>query len=61
MSSENLLQQARAIVMDCLYDEVALLLKSHGVSSARIDGELLSIYARAKFDARRYAPRLEGR
>jgi hypothetical protein len=61
MVSYSILRQARAIVLECLYDELLETLSGHGIPLARVDPLVLQFFARAKLDAHRYSPRFERR
>jgi len=61
MAGHRSLHQARVIVMNCLYDELARILRGQGLRSVRIDSDVLVLYASTKLDARKYSPRLERR
>lgn len=61
MAGDAVLNRARAIVMNCFYDELAVILRRQGVPSDRIDGQVLALYARTKLDASKYSPRFESR
>ena len=61
MVSYSVLCQARAIVLDRLYDELLETLSCHGLPLARVDSFVLQFFARMKLDAPRYSPRAERR
>jgi hypothetical protein len=61
MIGDAAVNQARAIVINCFYDELRLVLTGRGVPEAGIDSFVLALYARTKIDARKYSPPSEQR